>query len=173
MHVASLKNQPRAGVHDISFANKHATRFEAVRGNIDTTMIAIKPLVANQGVELLRDPQRNKSTAFTEAERKELGLTGLLPAGIDTEEPVQWEFQSWVGAVAASTPKELSDTLLMTLLTEPIGQQSFNSLFEEVFRRYHERVKRALDLTQECFLKHFAASTRSVATLIYRRGSTL
>jgi malate dehydrogenase (oxaloacetate-decarboxylating)(NADP+) len=48
-------------------------------------MIASKPFVANQGIELLRDPQHNKSTAFTEAEREDLGLTGLLPAGVDSE----------------------------------------------------------------------------------------
>jgi malate dehydrogenase (oxaloacetate-decarboxylating)(NADP+) len=39
-----------------------------------------------QGIELLHDPRRNKSTAFTEAEREQLGLIGLLPAGVDTEE---------------------------------------------------------------------------------------
>src|SRR6266436_273623 len=49
-------------------------------------MIASKPFVAHQGIELLRDPQHNKSTAFTEAQREELGLTGLLPSGVDTEE---------------------------------------------------------------------------------------
>src|SRR5262249_17497664 len=38
------------------------------------------------GIEVLRDPQQNKSTAFTETEREALGLTGLLPAGVDTEE---------------------------------------------------------------------------------------
>src|ERR1700685_2166411 len=49
-------------------------------------MIASQPFAANRGIELLRDPEHNKSTAFTEAEREELGLTGLLPAGVDTEE---------------------------------------------------------------------------------------
>jgi malate dehydrogenase (oxaloacetate-decarboxylating)(NADP+) len=49
-------------------------------------MIASQPFVANRGIELLRDPEHNKSTAFTEAEREELGLTGLLPAGVDNEE---------------------------------------------------------------------------------------
>ena len=34
---------------------------------------------------MLHDPGLNKSTAFTEAEREELGMTGLLPAGVDTE----------------------------------------------------------------------------------------
>jgi RNA polymerase sigma-70 factor (ECF subfamily) len=81
-------------------------------------------------------------------------------------EAVPWEFQSAVGALAASTPRELSDTLLMTVLTTPLSQQSFDSLFEELFNRYHERVTRwcyrvtknrdrALDLTQEVFFKAF------------------
>ena len=39
-----------------------------------------------RGIELPRDPQRNKSTAFTEAEREALGLTGLLPSGVEDEE---------------------------------------------------------------------------------------
>jgi malate dehydrogenase (oxaloacetate-decarboxylating)(NADP+) len=39
-----------------------------------------------RGLALLRDPQLNKSTAFTEAEREALGLLGLLPAGIDSED---------------------------------------------------------------------------------------
>lgn len=38
------------------------------------------------GIEVLHDPALNKSTAFTEAERESLGLTGLLPAGVDTED---------------------------------------------------------------------------------------
>jgi malate dehydrogenase (oxaloacetate-decarboxylating)(NADP+) len=38
------------------------------------------------GVHLLRDPELNKSTAFTEAERDALGLTGLVPPGVDTED---------------------------------------------------------------------------------------
>jgi len=39
-----------------------------------------------RGIELLRDPELNKSTAFTEAEREELGLSGLVPPGLDSEE---------------------------------------------------------------------------------------
>jgi malate dehydrogenase (oxaloacetate-decarboxylating)(NADP+) len=37
------------------------------------------------GIDLLRDSEINKSTAFTEAEREALGLTGLLPSGVDSE----------------------------------------------------------------------------------------
>lgn len=39
-----------------------------------------------RGVDLLHEPRVNKSTAFTEAERKAFGLEGLLPSGVDTEE---------------------------------------------------------------------------------------
>jgi Malic enzyme, N-terminal domain len=49
-------------------------------------MIAHRPFVANRGIEPLRASEHNKSHAFTEAEREELRLTGLLPPGVDTEE---------------------------------------------------------------------------------------
>src|SRR5262245_2655719 len=49
-------------------------------------MTVNKSPVAKRGIDLLRDPQLNKSTAFTEAERDALGLTGLLPAAVDSEE---------------------------------------------------------------------------------------
>jgi malate dehydrogenase (oxaloacetate-decarboxylating)(NADP+) len=42
--------------------------------------------VAKRGIDLLHDPQLNKSTAFTEAEREALGLTGLLPTAVDSED---------------------------------------------------------------------------------------
>lgn len=43
-------------------------------------------LRGKRGIDVLRDPEINKSIAFTEAERDALGLTGLLPSGCDTEE---------------------------------------------------------------------------------------
>jgi malic enzyme len=47
-----------------------------------------------RGVELLSSSMRNKDTAFTEAERAELGLQGLLPARITTlEEQVDLELE--------------------------------------------------------------------------------
>ncbi len=39
-----------------------------------------------RGIRLLRDPHLNKSTAFTEPEREKLGLLGLVPEGVDSEE---------------------------------------------------------------------------------------
>jgi malate dehydrogenase (oxaloacetate-decarboxylating)(NADP+) len=37
-------------------------------------------------VELLRDPRCNKSTAFAESEREGLGLVGLLPDVVESED---------------------------------------------------------------------------------------
>jgi malate dehydrogenase (oxaloacetate-decarboxylating)(NADP+) len=42
--------------------------------------------IAERGIELLRDSARNKATAFTEAEREALGLVGLLPEVVETED---------------------------------------------------------------------------------------
>src|SRR6516165_696466 len=39
-----------------------------------------------KGISLLRDPRLNKSTASTESEREALGLVGLVPDGIDSED---------------------------------------------------------------------------------------
>jgi malate dehydrogenase (oxaloacetate-decarboxylating)(NADP+) len=41
---------------------------------------------AKYGIELLRDPSLNKSTAFTEAEKHALGLVGLLPDVMESED---------------------------------------------------------------------------------------
>jgi malate dehydrogenase (oxaloacetate-decarboxylating)(NADP+) len=38
------------------------------------------------GIELLQDPSLNKSTAFTETEKQELGLVGLVPDVTETED---------------------------------------------------------------------------------------
>ncbi len=51
------------------------------------TKTAGEPAVDFQrGVKLLHDPVRNKGTAFTAAEREALGLRGLLPPRIHTQE---------------------------------------------------------------------------------------
>lgn len=41
---------------------------------------------AGRPIDLLHDPARNKSTAFTEAERDVLGLRGLLPPRVSTQD---------------------------------------------------------------------------------------
>ena len=38
------------------------------------------------GIELLQDPSLNKSTAFTEAEKKALGIVGLVPDVTETQD---------------------------------------------------------------------------------------
>jgi malic enzyme len=51
-------------------------------------------LVAERGRALIGQPLLNKGTAFTEAERDELGLHGLLPARVSTiEEQVELELE--------------------------------------------------------------------------------
>ena len=45
-----------------------------------------KTLGGKRGIDVLHDSQINKSTAFTDGEREALGLTGLLPSGVDTGE---------------------------------------------------------------------------------------
>jgi malate dehydrogenase (oxaloacetate-decarboxylating)(NADP+) len=54
-----------------------------VPGPVDTRSVATDKL---HGVALLRDPLFNKGTAFSEKERDELGLRGLLPAHMLTME---------------------------------------------------------------------------------------
>jgi malate dehydrogenase (oxaloacetate-decarboxylating)(NADP+) len=42
--------------------------------------------IVKRGIELLKDPSLNRSTGFTEAEQKVLGLLGLVP---DTTESIK------------------------------------------------------------------------------------
>jgi malate dehydrogenase (oxaloacetate-decarboxylating)(NADP+) len=48
--------------------------------------MSTKPPALPRGIELLRDPALNKGTAFTDAERDALGLRGLLPPLVATQE---------------------------------------------------------------------------------------
>ena len=39
-----------------------------------------------RGIDVLRDPQLNKSTAFTQTEKQKLGIVGLVPDVTETED---------------------------------------------------------------------------------------
>src|ERR671923_2373109 len=49
-------------------------------------MTDVNPGIGKRGIEVLRDPSLNKSTAFTEAERQALGLVGLVPDVTESED---------------------------------------------------------------------------------------
>jgi malate dehydrogenase (oxaloacetate-decarboxylating)(NADP+) len=53
---------------------------ESANANVDRVPAALR------GAALLRNPHANKFTAFTAAEREELGLTGPLPEQVETED---------------------------------------------------------------------------------------
>ena len=52
------------------------------------------------GVKLLHDPLRNKGTAFTEVERDALGLRGLLPPHIHTQDEQMARFLAHLRGIA-------------------------------------------------------------------------
>ena len=53
---------------------------------LETTMNTIASPSKLQGFDMLHNPRLNKSTAFTAAEREALGLVGLVPEGLESEE---------------------------------------------------------------------------------------
>src|SRR6202007_1966741 len=55
------------------------------------------PTSAGRGIDLLRDPHRNRGTAFTAAERAALGLEGLLPPGeLTLEKQARRSYQQYL-----------------------------------------------------------------------------
>jgi len=81
-------------------------------------------------------------------------------------ESPSWDAAITVNPLSNLPAPELSDYLLMKLLTTTSDSVTTNRLFEIVFNRYHERVRmwcfkvtksqdRMLDLTQEVFFKAF------------------
>lgn len=53
---------------------------------LETTLNINSSLSQLRGSDILHNPHLNKSTAFTAAERESLGLVGLLPEGLESEE---------------------------------------------------------------------------------------
>lgn len=81
-----------------------------------------------RGVELLRHPRLNKSTAFSKAEQAELGLIGLVPDGVDDEEAQLKRVQLQLGQktsdlekyVYLSSLQDNDETLYFkTLMSDP------------------------------------------------------
>jgi malate dehydrogenase (oxaloacetate-decarboxylating)(NADP+) len=66
-----------------------------------------------RGIDVLRDPQVNKSTAFTEAERETLGLTGLLPSGIDSADVQVQRVMQQLGAKTTDLERYIYLTALL------------------------------------------------------------
>ena len=52
-----------------------------------------------RALSLLHDPRRNKGTTFTRAERRRLGLTGILPDAVETLETQLLRVQGQLGAL--------------------------------------------------------------------------
>lgn len=60
-----------------------------------------------RGAALLRDPRFNRSLAFTETERESLGLLGLLPEAIDTDQTAIQRASSQIESKASDLEKYL------------------------------------------------------------------
>ena len=108
-----------------------------------------KPL---KGLEILKDPRLNKSTAFTEAERDEFGLRGLLPSAVSTQEMQvsrvltnlrrkTYDIERYVSLLALQGRNERLfyrllidhiDELLSIVYTPTVGQAC--SEFSQIFR---------------------------------------
>jgi malate dehydrogenase (oxaloacetate-decarboxylating)(NADP+) len=58
----------------------------AVRESPKTRTPESETIDGKRGINLLHDPELNKSTAYTEEERQALGLVGLVPDATETEE---------------------------------------------------------------------------------------
>ena len=64
-----------------------------------------------RGADLLHNARLNKWTAFTEAERDALGLTGLLPEGVDDEET---QARAASTSSSAASPRPWKSTSIST-----------------------------------------------------------
>jgi len=93
-------------------------------------------------------------------------------------------FAPMASAFAQTPIQELPDKVLMTALAASVNQPTFDCLFEEVFDRYKRQVARwcykisknqdrALDLTQEVFIKAYRSIHTFRGDSQLSRGCTL
>jgi len=57
--------------------------------------------MTKHGIEVLRDPSLNKSTAFTEEEKQALGIVGLVPDVTESEDLQLTRVMMQLGTAAA------------------------------------------------------------------------
>lgn len=81
-----------------------------------------------RGVDLLHDPALNKGTAFTAAERKALGLQGLLPPRVSSQEQQVWHIINNV----RRKPNNLERYLYLIGLQDRNEQLFYKTLIEHL-----------------------------------------
>lgn len=118
------------------------------------------------GHELLRDPLLNKGTAFSEREREELGLRGLLPPRIDTqEEQVIRTMENY-----RTKPNDLEKYIFMTALHDRNANLFYRVLIDNMEEMlpimYTPTVGKACQV-----YGHILRSTRGIFLSAYDRGN--
>ena len=96
------------------------------RNNMETSLKVDSSSIAvdfPRGLALLRDPLLNKGTAFSEQERDALGLRGLLPAHVLTQE----EQATRIMTNLRRLPDDLDKYVALNALHDRNGRCSFAS----------------------------------------------
>jgi len=112
-----------------------------------------KTSVSSGGVAVLRDPVRNRGTAFTEAQRAQLGLAGLLPPGVQTLE--QQAVRAYAQYVGQPTPlaqntflealRDRNETLYYKLLVDHLSEMLpvvYDPVVGQAIERYSHEYQR-------------------------------
>jgi malate dehydrogenase (oxaloacetate-decarboxylating) len=112
-----------------------------------------KASVSSGGVAVLRDPIRNRGTAFTEAQRAQLGLAGLLPPGVQTLE--QQAVRAYAQYVGQPTPlaqntflealRDRNETLYYKLLVDHLSEMLpvvYDPVVGQAIERYSHEYQR-------------------------------
>ena len=121
-----------------------------------------KTSVSSGGVAVLRDPVRNRGTAFTEAQRAQLGLAGLLPPGVQTLE--QQAVRAYAQYVGQPTPlaqntflealRDRNETLYYKLLVDHLSEMLpvvYDPVVGQAIERYsHEYQRRRVGAAHYC-----------------------
>lgn len=106
-----------------------------------------------RGLDLLRDPLRNRGTAFTLAERDALGLHGLLPAQVQTldeQAHLAWEQLQRAGDPLAQNSfmealRDRNETLYHRLLVDHLHELLpivYDPVIGEAVKRYSHEYRR-------------------------------